>query len=195
MNYDEAEKFIHNKLKTEIPHSLFYHSYGHTMDVFNAANELAALESVSGDDLLLLKIAVLFHDSGFTVQSSNHEQIGCDIARESLPQFNFTEEEIETICGMIMATKIPQTPHNKLEEIICDADLDYLGRDDFESIASALYKELEIYHILSDVNDWNRLQLKFLESHHYFTKSAINLRHDKKQKHLQKIKDIVNSIQ
>ncbi len=194
MKFEEAEKFIHNKLKCEIPHSLFYHSYGHTMDVLNAANQLAEMESIIGDDLLLLRIAVLLHDSGFTVQSSNHEEIGCEIARNILPQFDFTEKEIETICGMIMATKIPQTPHNHLEEIICDADLDYLGRDDFEPIADSLYKELEIYHIISDVNDWNRLQLKFLESHHYFSKSALSLRHEKKQKHMQKIKDIVNSI-
>ncbi|MDP1727536.1 MAG: HD domain-containing protein [Bacteroidota bacterium] len=193
MNFNAAEIFIQDKLKKELPPFLFYHSYAHTIDVLKAAIVLADKEGIQGKDVLLLKTAVLFHDSGFTLQSTNHEEIGCNIVHENLPHFDYSNSEIEQICGMIMATKIPQSPKNILEEIICDADLDYLGRDDFESIANSLFKELEIYHILSDVKDWNHLQLKFLESHHYFTKSALGMRQEKKEKHTQKIRDIVNS--
>lgn len=195
MNFNAAEIFIQDKLKMELPSFLFYHSYAHTIDVLKAANVLADMEGINDTDILLLKTAVLFHDSGFTLQSTNHEEIGCNIARENLPHFDYSGSEIEQICGMIMATKIPQSPKNRLEEIICDADLDYLGRDDFEDIANSLFRELEIYHILSDVKDWNRLQLKFLESHHYFTKSAIGMRQEKKEKHTQKIRDIVHTYQ
>ncbi len=193
MNFNAAEIYIQDKLKMELPPFLFYHSYAHTIDVLKAAIVLADMEGIHGKDVLLLKTAVLFHDSGFTIQSTNHEEIGCQIARENLPHFDYSNTEIEQICGMIMATKIPQSPKNRMEEIICDADLDYLGRDDFESIANALFKELEIYHILSDEKDWNHLQLKFLESHHYFTKSAIGMRQEKKEKHTQKIRDIVST--
>ncbi|MBC7382134.1 MAG: HD domain-containing protein [Bacteroidia bacterium] len=193
MNFKDAEIFIQEKLKKELPAYLYYHSYAHTTDVLQAAILLAKLEKLNVNKILLLKTAVLFHDSGFTIQASNHEELGCEIARQFLPQFEYIEMEIETICGMIMATKIPQTPKSKLEEIICDADLDYLGRDDFELIASTLFKELKIYHLISNEKEWNRLQLKFLQEHHYFTKSAISLRQDKKEKHIQKIKDIVNS--
>ncbi|MFN4084063.1 MAG: HD domain-containing protein [Bacteroidia bacterium] len=195
MEFEAAESFILAKLKNELPGNLYYHSYSHVMDVLDAAVNYAKMENISDYETQLLKTAVLFHDSGFTVQSKNHEEIGCEIVRAELPKYNYTNEEIEKICGMIMATRIPQSPTNKLEEIICDADLDYLGRDDFWTIGSNLFKELEIYGILSDEKDWNKLQLKFLSSHKYFTKSALSLRKEKKDQHTQKIQEIVNSYQ
>lgn len=193
MDLQGAEKFILDKLKTELPANLYYHSFNHVMDVMQAATQYAQMENIPQQEFHLLKTAVLFHDSGFTIQSKDHEEIGCNIVKEHLPQFGYTPEQIEQICGMIMATKIPQTPHNLLEQIICDADLDYLGRDDFWEIGYNLYKELEIYGILTDEKDWNRLQLKFLSAHQYFTESAKTLRKPKKDAHTHKIQEIVNS--
>lgn len=193
MDFKSAEAFILAKLKTELAGNLYYHSYHHVMDVLQASITYAAMEEISEHDLVLLKTAVLFHDSGFTVQSRDHEELGCNIVRETLPGFDYKPDEIESICGMIMATKIPQSPKNKLEQIICDADLDYLGRDDFWKIGSSLFKELEIYGILNDEEDWNRLQLKFLTNHSYFTESAISLRKGKKDEHTAKIRQIVDS--
>ncbi|MCY1378022.1 hypothetical protein D3C87_1448270 [compost metagenome] len=90
---------------------------------------------------------------------------------------------------MIMATRIPQMPQNLLEEILADADLDYLGRDDFFTIGDRLYEELSVFGMVSNEWDWNVLQVKFLEAHHYFTDTAIRLRKQKKEENLQKIKD------
>lgn len=192
MDFSAAEAFILNKLKTELPGNLYYHSYHHVMDVLNASIQYAQMEKISAYDLVLLKTAVLFHDSGFTIQSKDHEELGCKIVKESLPNFGYSPAEIESICGMIMATKIPQSPNNLLEQIICDADLDYLGRDDFWEIGYNLYKELEIYGILTDEKEWNKLQLRFLSSHQYFTQSAKDNRQGKKDLHTQKIVEIIN---
>lgn len=192
MNYQNARQFILKKLEDELPDYLYYHSINHVLDVLSAAENLAGLEGIEGESLTLLKTAVLYHDCGFIKQSNDHEMIGCQIVREYLPAFNYSEEQIKIICDMIMATKIPQSPKNLLEQIICDADLDYLGRDDFWTIGSNLFKELEIYGILNDERDWNKLQLKFLEGHQYFTQSAIKLRKIKKDSHLEKIRNIVS---
>jgi uncharacterized protein len=194
MQFEKAKKFILGKLKKELPKNLTYHSLGHIKDVYSSAENLAALEKVTGDDLTLLLTAVLFHDSGFLVQQKEHESIACDIARKYLPEYDYTEEQIERICGMIMATRIPQTPHNKLEQIICDSDLDYLGRDDFFTIGNTLYDELCMYGIISTENEWNKLQVKFLESHHYFTRSAKKLRQAKKDEHLRLIKAKISTV-
>jgi predicted metal-dependent HD superfamily phosphohydrolase len=191
MNIQAAETFILEKLKNELPTNLYYHSFNHVIDVLNAAIQYAEMEKISENDTLLLKTAALFHDSGFTIQSENHEELGCDIAKKFLPQFDYKESDIHIICGMIMATKIPQKPNNILEKIICDADLDYLGRDDFWEIGHNLYKELEVFGILTNEVDWNRLQLKFLSTHQYFTQSAKALRKNKKEAHTKKIRDIV----
>jgi len=188
MQFTHVKKFILDKLKKELPKNLTYHSLGHIKDVYKAAENFAQLEKVKGEDLTLLLTAVLFHDSGFLVKQKDHEQEGCDIARKYLPGFDYTPEQIERICGMIMATQIPQSPHNKLEEIICDADLDYLGRDDFFTIGDKLFDELCMYGIINTELEWNKLQVRFLEKHHFFTSSAIKLRKAKKAANLALIK-------
>jgi hypothetical protein len=84
-------------------------------------------------------------------------------------------------------TEIPHKPLNKIQEIICDADLDYLGRDDFEEIADKLRRELrEMGKIQSD-RQWDEIQVKFLNQHQYFTQTAIDLRQEKKQSNIMKV--------
>jgi len=192
MQFNEAKKFILKKLKKELPRHLSYHSVEHITDVYKSAKAIAKQEKVKGEDLTLLLTAALFHDSGFLKDQKEHEKLSCTIARECLPQYDYNEEQIEKICGMIMATKIPQTPHNLLEQIICDADLDYLGRNDFFIIGDRLFSELRMYGMINDEMDWNRLQVRFLETHHYFTKTAIKLRKEKKEEYLAIIKNRLN---
>jgi len=136
----------------------------------------------------LLLTAVLFHDSGFLISQKEHERLSCEIAAKHLPEYGYTPEQMTVIFGMIMATQIPQNPHNKLEQIICDADLDYLGREDFFTIGNKLFDELCMYGIIDSENEWNKLQVRFLEKHHYFTASAKKLRKDKKAANLLLVK-------
>jgi len=188
MRYEAVKQFILKKLQDELPQHLSYHSVGHVKDVCVATEEIAGKEGITGEELTLLLTAALFHDSGFLYGAAEHEKKSCDIARQYLPEFDYTTGQIELICGMIMATRIPQTPHNLLEQIIADADLDYLGRDDFFIIGNRLYEELAMYGIVNNKNDWNLLQVKFLENHHYFTDTAIRQRKAKKDEYLQLIK-------
>lgn len=184
MQYEAVKTFILDKLQDELPRHLSYHSVAHVKDVLNAATSIAQEEGVSSDDLTLLKTAAVFHDSGFLFGAKDHEKRSCEIARQYLPDYGYAPVQIEKICGMIMATRLPQTPHNHLEEILADADLDYLGRDDFFTIGNQLYEELAMFGIITNEDDWNRLQIKFFESHHYFTATAIKLRQQKKEEHL-----------
>lgn len=187
MQFKEASTFIMKKLRKGLPEYLSYHSIAHIKDVYQAADMLADAEGIKGEDKKLLLIAALFHDSGFLVQQKDHERISCEIAAEFLPNYGFSDEQIKKISGMIMATKIPQTPHNLLEQIICDADLDYLGRDDFFKIGDTLYAELNVYSFM-DEDKWNRLQIDFMEKHHYFTATAQKLRKEKKEQNLQLVR-------
>lgn len=183
MIFEKAKEFILEKLERELPKHLMYHNIKHILDVYQASIKYAELEGLSEEDTILLKTASLFHDSGYIIQAENHEAISCSIAEEILPDFNYNSEQIQKIKGMIMATKIPQTPRNHLEEILADADLDYLGRADFEEISERLFQELQ----LPTRNEWNKIQISFFNKHHYFTKSAKELRNHKKEENLQKI--------
>jgi uncharacterized membrane-anchored protein YitT (DUF2179 family) len=121
---------------------------------------------------MLLKTAALFHDAGFLETYTGHEEISCKMAREWLPQFDYKTEDIEDICQLIMVTKMPQSPNGRLENIMCDADLYYLGTDQFFIIADKLYKELHEAGFVKDRTEWRDAEIKFLQSHQYFTESA-----------------------
>jgi len=191
MGFDKAKETIVHHLEQNLPSDLFYHGIHHTFDVFDAALVIAENEKIdSADDLTLLKTAALFHDSGFTIDASKHEECGCDLAREILPACDYTNSQIDQICGMIMATKIPQQPLNLLECIICDADLDYLGRDDFFKIGDTLYQELKAYNKIKDAIQWNQLQISFLSNHKYHTEFSRGNREIKKQENLQAVTKI-----
>jgi uncharacterized protein len=191
--YSSEENFILQKLDKELPGDLTYHGIHHTVDVFNAAMKIAATEQLSPEEIKLLRIAVLYHDAGFTATYKNHEEKACEMAREHLPAYGYTNEEIGTICGMIMATKIPQNPKTLLERIICDADLDYLGRDDFHRISKTLHEEIKKYVKVHHDKEWNIIQKKFLEEHHYHTKFSRVKRAPKKEKYLEEIRQLILS--
>lgn len=177
-------QLILNKLNTELSENLFYHSIHHTLDVYHCAESIAKGEGVSDSDLKLLLVAAIYHDAGYLIQNHNHEEISCTIARQYLPQFHYKEEDIDLICGIIMATKIPQRPKTHLEKIICDADLNYLGRTDFFNIGENLYKEMFAFGYINIRDDWNRIQLDFMRQHHYFTPTAIRHNYSQKEKNI-----------
>ena len=172
MQFEKAYSFLIEKLEKELPEYLRYHNAAHTKDVLRAAEELAKAENVFGEDLVLLKTAALFHDAGFLETYSEHEAISCKMARAWLPQFDYSKEEIEKICELILVTKMPQMPKNKLEEILCDADLYYLGTDQFFVTADKLYTELHAAGFVKDQEEWRESEIKFLKSQHYFTDTA-----------------------
>ncbi len=188
MQFKKAGRFIMNKLSKELPRHLSYHSADHIKDVYDAAERLGKEEHLSAYEIKLLLTAAWYHDSGFLKGAKDHEEESCNIAKEALPDFGYKPAEIERICGMIMATKIPQSPKNHLEEILADADLDYLGRDDFFTIGNKLFTELSVFGFLNTEKEWNSLQVRFLESHHFFTKTALQWRQAKKQQHLAEVK-------
>lgn len=189
MDPQAARAYILAKLKAELPKERTYHSLEHTLDVYASVVDIAEQEGISGEGLTLLKIAALYHDAGFTMQDLDHEEAGCRLVREKLPGFGFTAAQIERICDMIMATRIPQSPRNKLSRILCDADLDYLGRSDFERIGRHLFKEMRHYGVLRTEREWNELQVRFLERHKYFTVTNKRSREATKQRHLAAVKE------
>lgn len=188
MQFKQASEFIINKLNKELPHHLTYHGINHTLDVYNAAKNIGERENITADEMTLLLTAALFHDSGFVVMAKGHEEISCRIAKETLPAYGYTASEIDQICGLIMATQLPQTPKNHLENILADADLDYLGRDDFFDIGDTLFDELSFAGSIEDKLTWNQSQLDFMKNHHYFTNTALNLRQVKKAANMDVIK-------
>lgn len=187
VDFERAEVFILSKLQKELSPNLFYHNLDHTRDVLQAAVRIAGFEHISEDQIKLLRIAVLYHDAGFIYVYKNHEEKGCEMVREYLPAFGISKQQADTICGLILATRYPQRPSSQLQQIIADADLDYLGREDVHTIARKLYDELKAYHKINGKQEWNAHQINMLKSHSYHTSFSREHREPNKQKYLDEL--------
>ncbi len=192
MNFKAAKEFILNKLKNELKPDLYYHCYNHTIDVYDAAKKIAKMEQITETDFLLLKTAALYHDSGFLLGYKNHEELSTEFVKQHLPEFGYEIKEIEIICKMIVSTRLPQNPKDQLEKILCDADLDYLGRDDFFMIANKLLCEWNENGMNTSLKKWYHIQVDFLKNNNYFTNSAITLRDEKKLENLLQIQELLS---
>jgi putative nucleotidyltransferase with HDIG domain len=179
---------ILHQLSVGLHPNLTYHGIHHTVDVLEVCNGYIRRLKLKGNDASLLRIGALAHDIGFMHTYKNHEEKGVEIISKLMESYDFSNEEIDVVSGLIMATKVPQNPRNLLEEILCDADLDYLGRLDFDPISESLYEEFMLNKIVSNRNEWNQVQIRFLENHHYHTAFANKYRKPKKEKQLLKLR-------
>ena len=178
-------------LKSKLSDDLYYHGFQHTLDVLNNCNQYIKREKIDEYNAKLLRIGALLHDIGFTVSNVNHEDEGVKIAQKLMEDFGFSKKDFHIVKGLILATRIPQTPKNYLEKIICDADLDYLGRSDFYKISNYLFKELKAYSIIKNQKEWDLAQIKFLEAHKYHTDFALRNRQPKKEERIAELKNLI----
>jgi hypothetical protein len=179
------------RLKAELSVSLTYHSVDHTIDVMEASERICKMEGVNGDDQCLVKTAALFHDMGFLETYDGHENLSIMKAQEILPKYGYSNNDIEKIAGMINSTRIPQNPTDKLEKILADADLDYLGRDDLFLIGQRLQYEWKLIGKISSLKEWHEKQLGFIKAHSYFTESSKKLRNKKKLENINEIETLL----
>jgi HD superfamily phosphodiesterase len=180
MDFKNAKKYILTRLENELKPNLYYHGIHHTIDVYEASIKIAELENLSQEEKIIINTAALFHDAGFIYQYENNEEVAVKLTQLVLPKFGYNEKQVKAIGEIILTTRITARPQNLLEKIMCDADYDYLGRNDFFKIAETLYRELNEYDYKFSSDEWNEIQVKFLKKHEYYTLSSLTLRRPKK---------------
>src|ERR1043165_9717733 len=130
MKYQELKNFILHKLEKELPAYLTYHNVSHTKDVVKHAEELAIEENISGKEMTLLLTAAVLHDSGFLETYTGHEEVSCSIAEKLLPEYGYSQEDIEVICNLIMATRLPRKEiDSKMADILCRSEERRVGKE------------------------------------------------------------------
>lgn len=191
--YINLRKECLNILSSELPETLHYHSIRHTKNALKNCEEYLNYYKITGTDAKLLRLAVLMHDIGFTISADNHEAEGVKIAERLMSKHCFSDEEIMLVSRLIMATKIPQHPNNLMEKIICDVDLDYLGRKDYYEISELLYQEILETSDFMDRFTWNKMQIDFLTKHDYQTEYALKKRQPFKDRRIFELKEMVKN--
>ena len=190
MILQEAQTHITGLLTNKLSKSIRFHTLLHTQEVVAACEILAQNQQLSGDDRFALALAAWFHDTGYTGGvAKDHETVSTQLAIDFLTAHSASDDLKRKVTGCINATRIPQSPTNALEEIICDADLFHLGTDAFKEKSRLLREELiEFGGKEVSKKEWRKINIRFLEGHKYFTAYGIEKLQPIKETHLEKLK-------
>ncbi len=190
MDFKGAKKYILDRLETELSSNLYYHGIHHTLDVYEVSIKIAELENLNQEEKILVNTAALYHDSGFLFQYEENEVLAVEMVNEVLPNFGYNAHQIKTIGEIILTTRVKARPVSLLEKVMCDADYDYLGRNDVTKIAETLHQELAEHGFLFSKDEWNETQIKFLKKHEYYTDSSLELRRPNKLAYYEHLKSL-----
>lgn len=198
MNSDllsEVKEYATKLIEEKSSKDYFYHTIAHTKDVVNAVYEISKEEKLSDEELEIVLIAAWFHDTGYTEKVVGHEEISAMYASNFLTDNNFSTEKIDEVIACILATKVPQKPNSLLQEVMCDADLNHLGRENFFERNELYKKELEAIHKkkLSEI-EFLTTTIAFMNEHHFFTNYAKDIFQPQKEKNIQKLIEQLNSL-
>jgi len=195
-DFEGAREYILGRLERELSPRLTYHSLCHTRDdVLPAAVRLALKTGVDEESLLLISTAALFHDAGFLYTYRDHELESIRLASAVLPGFDYARDQVDGVTALIAATRMPQQPQTLLQQLICDADLDVLGREDFWDLNRKLLSELHYFSSPAlGEEEWLVSQSRFLEEHEYFSPAAHMLRDEGKTRNLALMRSALRSL-
>ncbi len=188
-------ELVYKDLSNKLDSKYYYHNLHHTKRVINSAEEIGNHYNLSRDDWRDLLTACLLHDYGFIKSHIDHEEIGAQISKEILPGYYFSDDHIESISSLILITKVAEKPSNLLESIIRDADLEYIGSDDFEKISEYLKKEWLECGVVDNENQFYKIQYEFLLSHNFYTAYMQEKGRDQKIKNIKYAKLVMESHQ
>lgn len=190
----QTKDYVKNMLNEHLPENMVYHSINHTKDVVASAEEIAKEQNISEEDFEIIQIAAWFHDIGYTQGCEHHEKNGAEIARKFLASNDYPEKKIEQVLGCIMATQMPQNPKNRLERIICDADLMHLADGNYFEKADLLHKEIEETKFCKISEDeWLKMNQEFLDKHCFFTDYAKKHYEPAVKENLKKVRERLKS--
>ncbi len=185
----EVQQFVKNIFATRVSPAFVFHDINHTRDVVRACEEIGSRYSLSEEEELALLIGAWMHDIGYSSGSANqHEEHSQKLATAFLTEKRVSQQLIDMVRGCIAATKMPQTPTNQIEQIICDADLYHLGTEEFEDKNRLLRQEInKLQDKEINKKDWRQINIEFLQRQRYFTDYAKNKLEPVKQKNLDKL--------
>ena len=187
-----VDQYIRELFRDELPDGIKYHNADHTLHpttgVVAAANRIALSENISEHDRELLIVAAYFHDTGYIREYEKNEPIAARMAGRILKLIGYTPKEVKKIQKMILSTDLEREPKTLVEKILCDADLDHFGREDFFKMDGKLREGRRVKGIdVSDEAKWYKSTLEIVTKHRYYTESQKKLRGKGKQKNIERL--------
>jgi predicted metal-dependent HD superfamily phosphohydrolase len=195
-----VDEYIRELFRDELPDGIKYHDANHTLHptkgVVAVANRIAISENISEHDRELLITAAYFHDTGYIREYDKNEPIAARMSGRILKLIGYKPKEVEKVQKMIRSTDLEREPKTLVEKILCDADLDNLGREDFFKLDGKLREGRRIRGLdVSDDAKWYKGTLEIIKKHQYYTESQKKLREKGKQKNIKLLLNKLENIE
>jgi len=189
-----AEKYVVDLLKAGLKPEHGYHDLRHSLSVRDATQELGTRYRLNDEELEVLEIAGLFHDTGFTKTYVGHEEVSKQIATNFLEKQAFPKEKVEQVNRLIEVTKVGVEPELLLEKIMKDADFNTTGPT-YEEKSAALRKEWEVFcnQVMTE-EEWIENGFQFWDNHRFYTGEGQAMYGDAKRKTLKSLKKLMEKI-
>lgn len=182
-----AGQYITRLFAKKLSTDLVFHNFQHTVNVVRGVRDICKNTDVSKEDREILFLAAWFHDSGHTVTYEGHEKESQKIAEAWLREKKFPENKIKQVLACIAATQLPQQPTNLLEQIMCDSDLYHLSLPEYVHLQFQLREEFRrVFEKSYTDEEWMLDNMKFINSHHYWTKYGATVLRPRKLVNLEK---------
>jgi predicted metal-dependent HD superfamily phosphohydrolase len=166
---DDVEQYVKNLLGINRMEDLVFHSLEHTIEVVDAAREIATASNLDPTEMQVLLVAAWFHDCGYIFTYTGHEDESKRIAGEFLQLYGCSTDFIDKVLDCIEATRFPQQEATTIiAAILCDADLYHFTRPGYPVYERALRHEFKVFlnKTYSD-REWNQTNLSVLRNHTY----------------------------
>ncbi|MCB8994763.1 MAG: adenylate/guanylate cyclase domain-containing protein [Bacteroidales bacterium] len=185
----DLEEFVFSKLEAELDKNLFFHSLEYTKHLYEYSSLLAKAEELDAEESLLLQTSTLLLNVGYTSGYENQENRSAEFARQQLPAYNYSEKQITIITNLILSTKWPPEPRNKLEMLMQDVKMEYVARADYIRLYKLLFLEQNHFLKSVDVLEFKRQQTELIKKVSFYSDSARRLREVQTEEQISRIRE------
>ena len=191
----QAERYVMSLLSNQLSEEYLFHSKKHTLDVVKNATIIGRNSGMIEDEMNILQVSALFHDTGYISTYDNHEAESSFIASEFLRSNLVGEQDIQIVSNAILATRVPQNPNDRISEVLCDADLMHLAGEDYFELMEMLRLEWQITgrQFLTEYQ-FHMNSIDFFDSHHFHSDYGKTIMQQQKEKNLIRIRQRVNIL-
>ncbi len=186
----EALRYLQDNLNS-IYH---YHNAEHTLNVCTMIAEFSENCILPENEIAALKIAAIFHDFGYLESAFDNEGLALPFMMEFCKKYGVEEKVSHRAGELIMETAFPYHPVSAAGELLCDADIEYIGRVCFFEKAGLFRQEMSaLNHIYSD-QQWWKLELDFLQNNQFFSTVCREKRSAGRLANIAKVKAILAAM-
>jgi len=187
---NNIERYVKNLLENVLPKEYTYHNLNHTIEVVETSSKISSYSKLTDEEDEILLISAWFHDTGLIKVYHGHEDFSAHFAEQILNQFSYPVKSIDMVKKIIMATKMPHKPNNLLEEILSDADIGHMGKNNFDERSVSLRTEWEfVYNKKYEEDEWLKINIRFLEENSFYTEYCKRFMDDFRIKNLTEYKN------